>query len=63
MSVLGAERQNWISPILALSTRVGPPPPYVAVLRQEVDWIDQVLKGESPRISLSPASIEAIKDF
>mmetsp|Transcript_14034 Transcript_14034/g.47391 ORF Transcript_14034/g.47391 Transcript_14034/m.47391 type:complete len:233 (+) Transcript_14034:967-1665(+) len=25
MSVLGAERQNWMSPILAFSTRVGPP--------------------------------------
>mmetsp|Transcript_5528 Transcript_5528/g.16299 ORF Transcript_5528/g.16299 Transcript_5528/m.16299 type:complete len:201 (+) Transcript_5528:378-980(+) len=30
MSVLGAERQNWISPILARSMRVGPPAAFLA---------------------------------
>ncbi|HBP19294.1 MAG TPA: hypothetical protein DEA08_16080 [Planctomycetes bacterium] len=63
LNSLGAVYRDDLLAPLDMTWGVGPPPPYVAVLRQEVDWIDQVLKGESPRISLSPASIEAIKDF
>ncbi|MGE0712229.1 MAG: hypothetical protein AB7N76_32590, partial [Planctomycetota bacterium] len=63
LASLGAiYRDELLSP-LDMTWGVGPAPAYVAALRGALDWVDQVLSGKSPRISLSPAATEAIKDF
>ncbi|MBL4844937.1 MAG: recombinase family protein, partial [Planctomycetes bacterium] len=60
---IGAVYRDELLRPLDMTWGVGEPPPYVAVLREALDWVAQVLDGKTPRIALSPAATEAIKDF
>jgi hypothetical protein len=60
---IGALHRDELLRPLDMTWGVGEPPAYVAVLREALDWVDQVLEGKTPRIQLSPAATEAIQDF
>jgi len=67
MSVLGAERQNWISPIFAFATLVGPPAACDAYDKKGLTKKKSVVyvkKGMSPILALAtlvgpPAACDA----
>lgn len=63
VEALGALYRDELLHPLAMTWGVGKPPAYVAHLRREVAWFDQVLEGATPSIKLSPGAIEAIRDF
>jgi hypothetical protein len=63
INALGALYRDELLEPMDMVWGVGAPPAYVGVLRKALDWVDQVLSGKPPRISLSPAATEAIHDF
>lgn len=60
---LGAVYRDELVAPLSMIWSVGAAPPYVDHLRRNLPWFDAVLEGNVPSIKLSPAAVEAIRDF